>query len=241
MKVSKDTPMPYIPSGTRTLTHEQPPPKKVEHGIQEATPPRRRRQIDMSSFTSQLHQLSDDPSSPDAQRHNNPHAVPTPVEMAGLFRLVQDQLSTLAQDSPDATNRDFLQTLFDGLESDILNPPREVAGVSQEFLDALERVPKKTLKPDDACPICAEKFLDDKYPLIVELQCHHSHRFDLECVAPWLQLKGTCPMCRTDLTKYDPRRKDTSDRIKKMWEKDEKGKPAEDDDEEDDDPHGLYN
>ncbi|KAG8169866.1 hypothetical protein KVR01_000611 [Diaporthe batatas] len=211
---------------------------EVEHGIKEATPPRRRRQIDMSSFSSQLHQLSDDPSAPDAQRHN-PHAVPTPVEMAGLFRLVQDQLSTLAQDAPDATNRDFLQSLFDGLESDIINPPREVAGVSQEFLDALERVPKKSLKPDDACPICAEKFLDDKYPLIVELQCHHSHRFDLECVGPWLQLKGTCPMCRTDLTKYDPRRKDTSDRIRKMWEKE--GKPAEDDDEEDDDPHGLYN
>lgn len=211
---------------------------EVEHGIKEANPPRRRRQIDMSSFSSQLHQLSDDTSSPNAQRHN-PHAVPTPVEMAGLFRLVQDQLSTLAQDAPDATNREFLQSLFDGLEGDILNPPREVAGVSQEFLDVLERVPKKSLKPDDSCPICAEKFLDDKYPLVVELQCHHSHKFDMDCVGPWLQLKGTCPMCRTDLTKYDPRRKVTSDRIKKMWEK--QGKPAEDDDEEDDDPHGLYN
>ncbi|ROW13534.1 hypothetical protein VPNG_04479 [Cytospora leucostoma] len=215
---------------------------EVEHGIKGTPPPRRRRQIDMSSFNSQLHQLSEDPSSSSSssaadQRHN-PNAIPTPVDLVGLFRLVQDQLSTLAQDSPDAGNRDFLRSLFEGLEDDILHLPRDVEGVSQEFLDVLDRVPKKNLKPDDACPICAEKFLDDKYPLVVELQCHHSHRFDLDCVGPWLQLKGTCPMCRTDLKKYDPKRKGTSDRIKKLWDKE--GKPAEEDEEEDDDPDGLY-
>ncbi|KUI69785.1 hypothetical protein VM1G_05077 [Cytospora mali] len=216
---------------------------EVEHGIKGTPPPRRRRQIDMSSFNSQLHQLSEDPSSTDpsagaasSQRHN-PHAIPTPVDLVSLFRLVQDQFSTLAQDSPDASNRDFLRSLFEGLEDDIHHLPRDVEGVSQEFLDVLDRVPKKTLKPDDACPICAEKFLDDQYPLVVELQCHHSHRFDLDCVGPWLQLKGTCPMCRTDLKKYDPKRKGTSDRIKKLWAKEDK--PAEDD-EEDDDPDGLY-
>lgn len=199
----------------------------------------------MSSFNSQLHQLSEDPSTSsttattDSPSHrHNPHAIPTPVDLVGLFRLVQDQLSTLAQDSPDATNRDFLLSLFEGLEGDISHLPREVEGVSQDFLDALDRVPRKGLKPDDACPICAEKFLDDQYPLVVELQCHHSHRFDLDCVAPWLQLKGTCPMCRADLKKYDPKRKGTSERIKKMWEKE--GKPAEEDEEEDDDPDGLY-
>lgn len=199
----------------------------------------------MSSFTSQLHQLNGEDSTSSAtaggeseqQRHNNPHAVPTPVDLVGLFRLVQDQFSTLARDAPDDTNRDLLRTLFESLESDILNPPREVEGVSQEFLDTLERVPKKQLKEDDACPICAEKFLDDKYPLVVELQCHHSHRFDLDCVGPWLQIKGTCPMCRTDLTKHDPRRKGVSKRIEKLW--DQEGKPAEEE-EEDEDPDMLY-
>lgn len=217
----------------------------VEHGIKGTPPPRRRRQIDMSSFTSQLHQISgdpsalatDSPSSPQQQRHN-PHAIPTPVDMAGVYRLLQDQIGTLARDSPDQANRDFLQSLFQRLEDDLLHLPKEVEGVSQEFLDALDRVPKKGLRPDDACPICAEKFLDDPYPLVVQLQCHHSHRFDLDCVGPWLQLKGTCPMCRTDLKEYDPRRKGTSERIKKMWEKE--GKPAEEDEEDDEDPDGLY-
>lgn len=200
----------------------------------------------MSSFNSQLHQLSEDPSatsiggdasaSAQQQRHN-PHAIPTPVDIVGLVRLVQDQFSTLAQDAPDATNRDLLRTLFEALEADVLNPPREVEGVSQEFLDTLERVPKKSLRPDDACPICAEKFLDDPYPLVVELQCHHSHRFDLDCVGPWLQIKGTCPMCRTDLKKHDPRRKGVSDRIEKMW--DREGKPVPEDEEEED-PDMLY-
>lgn len=80
----------------------------------------------------------------------------------------------------------------------------------------LEQVPKKSLKPDEACLIYAEKFLDDQNPLMVELQCHHSHKFDLECVGPWLQLKGTCPICRTDATKNNTRREGTSDRIKKI-------------------------
>lgn len=62
-------------------------------------------------------------------------------------------------------------------------------------------MPKKQLKKEDACPICAEKFLDDEYPLVVVLPCHATHRFDLECVAPWLRMHGTCPMDRKHLLK----------------------------------------
>ncbi len=85
--------------------------------------PRRRRQIDISSFNSLLHQISDDSSSPNepAQR-NNPHTVPTPVDVASLFRLVQDQFRTLARDAPETANRDFLISLIDALNSDIFNP-----------------------------------------------------------------------------------------------------------------------
>lgn len=94
----------------------------------------------------------------------------------------------------------------------------------QEYLDGLDRVSRKALKDDDDCPICAERYLDDPYPLVVELPCGGSHRFDLECVGPWLQSKGTCPMCRDDLTK------------KKVIEVPK----ADDDDEEEDDVDGLY-
>jgi hypothetical protein len=77
----------------------------------------------------------------------------------------------------------------------------EIKGVSQTFIDSLDRVPKTRLKKTDVCPICAEPFLDDQYPLVVQLPCHPSHKFDLECIAPWLKLQGTCPLDRKELEK----------------------------------------
>lgn len=180
----------------------------------------------MSSFNSFLNQLSTRGTS--GQRtHNNPHATPTPVDAAALFRLVQDQYRRLLTDAPPADlmpsgsddsdeeddggaarflerHRQLLQTLYEALEADIASPPKEINGLQQEDLDALDRIPKQKLREGDRCPICAEAFLDDKYPLVVRLPCHTAHRFDLECVAPWLQSKGTCPLCRKDLRRKKP-------------------------------------
>lgn len=178
--------------------HHQLTTPQVEHGIKPTTTPHRRRQIDMSTFTSHLHTLNPDTTTPS---QHNPHAVPSPVDHAALLRLVQDQLSTLASSAPSDSNRDFLASLFEVLESDIAAPPEQIQGVSQSYLDGLERVPKKKLGKDETCPICAERYLDDQYALVVELPCHHSHRYDLECVGPWLLSKGTCPLCRKDLAK----------------------------------------
>jgi Ring finger domain len=157
----------------------------------------------MSSFTAFLDQIANTPfadSTLNTEAHNNPHAIPTPIDVSALYRLVQDQMQTLFSTAPSDGNRRFLEDLITSLEADIDNPPEKVVGVRQEFLDGLDRVSKKSLKKDDACPICAERFLDDPYCLVVELPCHKSHRFDLECVSPWLQSKGTCPMCRKDMT-----------------------------------------
>lgn len=173
----------------------------------------------MSSFTSHLHQIS-----PDADRraHGRSHTGPTPVDAAALFRLLQDQFAVLLTDAPNAENQSLLQSLMTTLEQDIGSPPDTIPGVSQEYLDNLDRVPRKQLKKDDSCPICAEPFLDDQYPLVVELPCNGHHHFDLECVGPWLLSKGSCPMCRHDLTK------------KKVVE------IPKDDEEDEDDMDGLY-
>ncbi|KAB5566466.1 hypothetical protein GE09DRAFT_736609 [Coniochaeta sp. 2T2.1] len=197
-------------------------PYEVEHGITPTeTQPRRRRQIDMSTFTSHLHALQPDT---DQTQHNNPHATPNPVDHAALFSLLQDQLSTLATTSPDESNRNFLQSLFEALEGDIASPPQQIQGVPQSFLDTLERVPRKNIGEKETCPICAERYLDDQYCLIVELPCHHSHKFDLECVGPWLLSKGTCPLCRKEMGK----------------KKEVVVEKKENDEEEEDDMDGMY-
>lgn len=195
-------------------------PYEVEHNIKESNSKPHTRRPDMSSFTSLLHQISPDAGSTGSTTAH--HAGPTPVDAAGLFRLLQDQFATLAASAPSTGNRSFLEELIDHLELDIDSPPKRIRGVTQEYLDQLERVPKKQLKADDACPICAEAYLDDPYPLVVELPCKGGHRFDLECVGHWLSGKGTCPLCRQDLT-----------------EKKKVEIPA-DDDEENEDPEGLY-
>lgn len=74
-------------------------------------------------------------------------------------------------------------------------------GVDDAFLDALERVPAKTLNEDDACPICTNEYSSDSHPLVVQLPCNSKHRFDLECIGPWLKTNITCPLCRVDVTK----------------------------------------
>ncbi|KAK3995808.1 hypothetical protein QBC44DRAFT_319464 [Cladorrhinum sp. PSN332] len=192
-------------------------PYEVEHNIKPSSAPStRHRRVDMSTFTAHLSNTL-----PTEPNHQNPHAIANPTDISALFRLLQDQFGTLAADAPTQDNRSFLESLINDLEEDILHPPREMEGVSQEFLDTLDRVDRKKLKDDAKCPICGEVFLDDKYCLVVELPCHKSHQFDLECVAPWLQSKGNCPMCRAEFGK-----------------KKEVSKQEDEDDE--DDTDGLY-
>jgi len=153
----------------------------------------------MSSFFNQLSQITTDSTS--SRTHNNPNAIPTPVDVAAAERLLQDQLAFHLQNTDNADHEAFLENLMEHVQSQIDDPPEKVAGVPQSYLDELERVPKKSLKKDDMCPICAEKFLDDEFPLVVQLPCHKTHRFDLECVGPWLMLQGTCPLDRKELMK----------------------------------------
>ncbi|KAF4637645.1 hypothetical protein G7Y89_g430 [Cudoniella acicularis] len=186
-------------------------PYEVEHNIKPTTKKPTRRPS-MSSFFSQLDNIET----------QNPHAQPTPVEVAAAERLLRDQLAVLRSTAPNHANQAFLDELMNDVESLIDSPPEKVPGVPQSYLDELERVPKKALKKTDTCPICAEPFLDDEYPLVVVLPCHSTHRFDLECVGPWLRLQGTCPLDRKELNK-----------------KKEVPKPEEGEEEEEDDG-GLY-
>ncbi|KAK0383616.1 hypothetical protein NLU13_9527 [Sarocladium strictum] len=172
---------------------------EIEHNIK-FTEARRGRRVDMASFFNLLSRVAEPDMNSPEPRHN-PHATPTPVDTAALFRLLQDQLQTLHATSPDANNRGFLEDLILSLDADIHDPPARIQGVSQEFVDSLDRVDRKRLRKDDDCAICKVPYLEDEYCLVVELPCKGAHRYDLECVGPWLRSKGTCPMCRQEMGK----------------------------------------
>ncbi|KAL8930736.1 MAG: hypothetical protein Q9208_000277 [Pyrenodesmia sp. 3 TL-2023] len=167
---------------------------EVEHNIpkNEATQPHPRRP-DLSTFFSNLELVN----TSDTQ---NVNATPMPADMRAVFITLSDAFRTMRRDGGGT----LLDTLIETLEADAESPPKEVKGVSDAFLDELDRVPKKTLKKTDSCPICNNPFLEDQYPLVVRLPCHKDHIFDLECIAPWLKLHATCPMDRKNLLKKKP-------------------------------------
>lgn len=82
---------------------------------------------------------------------------------------------------------------------------RPDTGVSQGFLDNLERVDVSTLPESADCPICTNRFHDNEYPLIVKLPCQltgsskRDHVFDMDCITPWLKMHSSCPLCRFDV------------------------------------------
>ena len=62
----------------------------------------------------------------------------------------------------DHGSGDALDSLIESLQADAEHPPKEVKGVSQDFLDELERVPRKVLKKEMDCPICGNGFLEGR-------------------------------------------------------------------------------
>lgn len=125
---------------------------------------------------------------------------------------------------------------------DSLNAGKDTSkGVTDEFLDSLERVDVSALKNKDLdCPICTSRFADDEFPLVVKLPCHLNnstkntiqHMFDMECIAPWLKVHSTCPMCRFDvLGAVEKRKERLADELRRL---------KEDDDEDEDEDWDVY-
>ena len=128
-----------------------------------------------------------------------------PRDISAAFRNLANAFEMMRGDEDTAnlqTNQDdLLGRLVESLMESAEHPPSEVQGVSDEFIEQLERVPKKELREDMSCPICSNPFLEDDYPLVVRLGCHRDHLFDLECIQPWLKLNPTCPLDRQVLVK----------------------------------------
>ncbi|KAL2870482.1 uncharacterized protein BJX67DRAFT_286145 [Aspergillus lucknowensis] len=222
---------------------------EVEHNTHDPSKPStgpRNRRPDLSTFFATLAEISADES------RSRRHAVPVPGDVSAAFYSLAEALNFMRREvaggggggghgttegesfstlNPDGTpiqvhGDDLLAQMIQALLRDAETPPTEVEGVSEEFCEELDRVPRSSLKQSQSCPICSNPFLDDKYPLVVRLPCHPTHLFDLECVKPWLRLRGTCPLDRTDFAKQQREKAEARRKI------------AEEDDEEEWD--GLY-
>lgn len=80
--------------------------------------------------------------------------------------------------------------------------------------------------------------MEDPYPLVVRLPCHPTHLFDLECVRPWLRLRGTCPLDRTDFGKQQ--REKEAERRKQAEKRRAALASSQPQDDEDEEWDGMY-
>jgi hypothetical protein len=98
----------------------------------------------------------------DPSAHTNANALPQPENMAAAFRLLANAFETMRGRPADESNGDgdLLANMIEVLRENADDPPAELKGVPDSFLDELERVPKKALKPTDTCPICVNPFLE---------------------------------------------------------------------------------
>ncbi|GAM34421.1 hypothetical protein TCE0_015r01993 [Talaromyces pinophilus] len=221
---------------------------EVEHNTEDlstATPQARPRRPDLSTFFATLSEITPNP----VEARTREHAVPVPGDVSAAFRSLAEAFDYIRRehdigaagaggDGEHQHDSALIDQMIEALLQGADTPPREVEGVSEEFCATLDRVPRSSLKESQSCPICSNPFLDDPYPLVVRLPCHPTHLFDLECVTPWLRLRGTCPLDRTDFGKKQ-REKDAERR--KQAEKRRAALAApEPNDEEDEEWDGMY-
>ncbi|KAL9094927.1 MAG: hypothetical protein Q9165_002877 [Trypethelium subeluteriae] len=156
-------------------------PSPVEHNVpadqSSSQPPPRR--PDLSTFFSALEHVDTSGS----RAPQNQHALPHPVDISAAFRTLANSFAMM-QPGPAASTdttqpqthvhhqdgqNDLLSRLVEELLASAEDPPREVEGVSDDFLAGLDRIPKARIKQEDSCPICGNPFLDDKYPLVASV------------------------------------------------------------------------
>ena len=70
----------------------------------------------------------------------------------------------VTEDAPPPNDQDdLLAQLVESLMQGAEHPPTEVQGVSDEFIEQLDRVPKKSLNAEQSCPICSNPFLEGTF------------------------------------------------------------------------------
>ena len=97
--------------------------------------------------------------------------MPQPENMAAAYRLLANAFEMMRGRPTDESesgsgggdnDNDLLANMIEVLRLSADDPPAELKGCPDSFLDELERVPNKSLKPTDTCPICVNPFLEGR-------------------------------------------------------------------------------
>ena len=131
----------------------------VEHSIpseeRQQQQQARRRRPDLGTFFSTL-DLADTSDS-----RQNENSIPLPQDVSAAFQTLANAFSQMrGGGNEDHDNSELLGGLIESLMASAEHPPTQLQGVPDEFIEQLERIPKKNLKPDESCPICANPFLE---------------------------------------------------------------------------------
>lgn len=155
----------------------------------------------------------------------------------GNSRLGRELFNRALRTVTQEERAEVLQEIIASLE-EIGDKFRPDMGVSQEFLDSLERVDVSSLPENADCPICTNRFADAEFPLVVKLPCHvkgrREHLFDMDCIAPWLKMHSSCPLCRFDMRDAD------SVRRERLARELARAKEEEDEEEDEDEDWAMY-
>jgi hypothetical protein len=126
--------------------------------------------------------------------------------MAAAFRLLANAFEMMrgrpTDDASGSGDSDVLANMIEVLRQNADDPPTELKGVPDSFLDELERVPKSALRAEDTCPICVNPFLEGR---------HVQHKYKVLANMIMRQtntrLSCNCPATKTigsTWTAYDP-------------------------------------
>jgi len=86
-----------------------------------------------------------------------------PRDISAAFRNLANAFTMMqggSGASQEQSHNELLEQLVESLMQNAEHPPSEVQGVSDEFIEQLDRIPKKSLKQDQSCPICSNPFLE---------------------------------------------------------------------------------
>ncbi|EQL33900.1 hypothetical protein BDFG_04174 [Blastomyces dermatitidis ATCC 26199] len=192
------------------------------------------RRPDLSSFFATLQEITPNPS----EIRTRPYAVPVPGDISAAYRSLAEALNVMrhqtgddgfpVHDGRDEGLRDVAE------DGDATGGRGAVVEHDWAFVAGGGGAAEGGGGGGGGVLRC-NPFLDDPYPLVVRLPCHTSHLFDLECVRPWLRLRGTCPLDRADFGKKERERE--RERIERLMKKGSGNRAGDDEEEEWD---GMY-